>query len=74
MQKDAPTVLVADGEPHVLRLARFRLEREGYHVLTAGDGETALELARAEHPDLCVLDVTMPGRKRLRRAARAARR
>ncbi len=62
MQKDAPTVLVADDEPHILRLARFRLEREGYHVLTAGDGETALELARAEHPDLCVLDVMMPGR------------
>jgi DNA-binding response OmpR family regulator len=62
VQKDAPTVLVADDEPHVLRLARFRLEREGYHVLTAEDGETALELARAELPEVCVLDVMMPKR------------
>jgi DNA-binding response OmpR family regulator len=53
-------VLVADDEPHLLRLVKFRLEREGYEVLTAVDGEAALELARSERPDLCVLDVMMP--------------
>lgn len=62
MQVDVATVLVADDEPHVLRLAKFRLEREGYKVLTAEDGETALEMARAQLPDLCVLDVMMPKR------------
>jgi DNA-binding response OmpR family regulator len=62
VQEGVATVLVADDEPHVLRLAKFRLEREGYHVLTAEDGEAALALARAEHPDLCVLDVMMPKR------------
>lgn len=62
MQDDVATVLVADDEPHVLRLAKFRLEREGYNVLTAEDGETALEMARAHLPDLCVLDVMMPKR------------
>jgi two-component system alkaline phosphatase synthesis response regulator PhoP len=53
-------VLVADDEPHLLRLVKFRLEREGYEVLTAVDGESALQVARDEHPDLCVLDVMMP--------------
>lgn len=55
-------VLVADDEPHLLRLVKFRLEREGYEVLTAVDGESALQMARNEHPDLCVLDVMMPKR------------
>jgi two-component system, OmpR family, alkaline phosphatase synthesis response regulator PhoP len=55
-------VLVADDEPHLLRLVKFRLEREGYEVLTAIDGEAALQLARSEQPDLCVLDVIMPKR------------
>jgi DNA-binding response OmpR family regulator len=55
-------VLVADDEPHLLRLVKFRLEREGYEVLTAADGEAALQIAREEKPDLCVLDVMMPKR------------
>ena len=59
---DSPKVLVADDEPHLLRLVKFRLEREGYQVVTAPDGQAALELARSEQPDLCVLDVMMPKR------------
>jgi two-component system, OmpR family, alkaline phosphatase synthesis response regulator PhoP len=55
-------VLVADDEPHLLRLVKFRLEREGYEVLTASDGEAALKVVREEKPDLCVLDVMMPKR------------
>ncbi len=55
-------VLVADDEPHLLRLVKFRLEREGYRVLTATDGDIALQVARDERPDLCVLDVMMPKR------------
>ena len=53
-------VLVADDDEDVLNLVRFRLERDGYRVLTASDGMAALELARAEHPHVCVLDVMMP--------------
>ncbi len=53
-------VLVADDDPDVLNLVRFRLERDGYRVLTAGDGVAALDLARAERPHVCVLDVMMP--------------
>ena len=58
----ATRVLVADDEPHLLRLVKFRLEREGYEVLTASDGDAALRMAREELPDLCVLDVMMPKR------------
>lgn len=56
----AKTVLVVDDEQDILDLVRFRLEHDGYHVLTASDGESGLSLARAERPDLCILDVMMP--------------
>ena len=62
MDSPQARVLVADDEPHLLRLVKFRLEREGYEVLTAVDGESALDMARSERPDLCVLDVMMPKR------------
>jgi DNA-binding response OmpR family regulator len=62
MDMTTAKVLVADDEPHLLRLVKFRLEREGYEVLTASDGEAALKVAREEQPDLCVLDVMMPKR------------
>jgi DNA-binding response OmpR family regulator len=56
----AKTVLVADDEQDILDLVRFRLEHDGYRVLTASDGQMGLTLAQAEHPDLCILDVMMP--------------
>jgi DNA-binding response OmpR family regulator len=55
-----PLVLDADDDPDILALVRFRLERDGYEVLSAPDGETALDLALARTPDLAVLDVMMP--------------
>jgi DNA-binding response OmpR family regulator len=55
-----PLVLIADDDPDILALVRFRLERDGYEVLSAPDGETALDLAMARTPDLAVLDVMMP--------------
>lgn len=57
---DAPVVLVADDDPDILALVRFRLEREGYEVLAAADGQSALDLALERTPDLAVLDVMMP--------------
>lgn len=54
------TVLVADDDEDILSLVRFRLERDGYRVLTAADGSAALEIARRDKPELCVLDVMMP--------------
>jgi DNA-binding response OmpR family regulator len=56
----AKTVLVVDDEQDILDLVRFRLEHDGYRVITASDGEAGLSLALIERPDLCVLDVMMP--------------
>ena len=53
-------ILVADDDADVRELVVFRLERAGYEVITAADGEEALELALAAPPDLCVIDVMMP--------------
>ncbi len=54
-------ILVVDDEEHIRRLLRFTLEKEGFEVLTAGDGTTALQLIRARKPALVILDVMLPG-------------
>ena len=53
-------ILVVDDEIYIVHILDFSLGMEGYEVLTALDGEQALEKVRAEHPDLVVLDVMMP--------------
>ncbi len=55
-----PLILVVDDEPKVARLARDYLEKNGFRVLTAADGQTALTVARREKPDLIVLDLMLP--------------
>jgi DNA-binding response OmpR family regulator len=55
-----PVVLVADDDPDILALVTFRLERAGYDVVAAQDGEEALRLAVEHAPDLAILDVMMP--------------
>lgn len=54
-------ILVVDDEPPMVDLVRGYLAREGWAVLTAGDGILALEMARSERPDLVVLDLMIPG-------------
>lgn len=54
-------ILVVDDEPKIVRLARDYLEKDGFRVLSAGDGPTALAVARREKPDLVVLDLMLPG-------------
>lgn len=54
-------VLVVDDEPTLIATLRFNLEKEGYDVDSANDGTSALELARAHHPDLVILDLLLPG-------------
>jgi DNA-binding response OmpR family regulator len=54
-------VLVIDDEPPIRLLCRVNLEAEGMEVLEAPDGLTGVELARAERPDVVLLDVMMPG-------------
>ncbi|HET8811049.1 MAG TPA: response regulator [Gaiella sp.] len=55
-----PLVLVADDDPDILDLVRYRLERSGYEVATATDGAEAVRLAGELAPALAVLDVMMP--------------
>jgi DNA-binding response OmpR family regulator len=54
-------ILVVDDEPQITRLARDYLTRDGFRVVTAHDGPTALAQARHEPPDLVVLDLNLPG-------------
>ncbi|HRO71979.1 MAG TPA: response regulator transcription factor, partial [Chitinophagaceae bacterium] len=53
-------VLIADDEPDILEILKYNLVVEGYEVITAKDGDEALEKARRTQPDLVVLDVMMP--------------
>jgi two-component system alkaline phosphatase synthesis response regulator PhoP len=55
------TILVVDDEPKIVKQARDYLERSGFRVAAAGDGRTALAMARDERPDLIVLDLNLPG-------------
>jgi two-component system, OmpR family, alkaline phosphatase synthesis response regulator PhoP len=56
-----PTILVVDDEPNLVELVQTYVRHEGYTVLTAGDGETALRLVHEREPDVVVLDVMLPG-------------
>ena len=53
-------VLIADDEPDILEILKYNLVGQGYEVITAKDGDEALEKARRHQPDLIVLDVMMP--------------
>ena len=53
-------ILVVDDEKNILKLYKAELEDEGYEVVVANSGKEALELFRAENPDLVTLDIMMP--------------
>ncbi len=55
------TILIADDEQLLRDLVETTLSTPELRILKAADGETALELARREHPDLLLLDLMMPG-------------
>lgn len=60
MVPEKTLILVVDDEPRYIRAIRVNLEASGYQVLSAGDGQTAVELAAREEPDLILLDIRMP--------------
>lgn len=60
MLETKPRILVVDDHPALVTLTRHKLIQKGYEVLTAQNGEDALELARTEYPDLILSDVEMP--------------
>ncbi len=60
MSKGRIRILVADDEPRYVRAIKVNLEASGYEVITARDGQMAVELAADTEPDLILLDIKMP--------------
>ena len=54
------TVLIVDDEKNIVDILRFNLEKEGYEIITAYDGEAAIEKYSSKRPDLILLDVMLP--------------
>ena len=54
------TVLIADDEPNIVISLEYLLQRDGYHVLVARDGQEALDTVQLMTPDLVLLDVMLP--------------
>lgn len=58
----AKKILIADDEPDILEIIQFNLQAEGYEVITAKNGNEAIDKAQLHRPDLIILDVMMPGK------------
>jgi DNA-binding response OmpR family regulator len=54
-------ILIVDDEPSILEVLRYNLEKAGFRVMTARDGQGALRAAREQNPDLMILDLMLPG-------------
>ena len=55
-------ILIADDEPDILEIIQYNLQTEGYDVVTAKNGNEAIDLAKKFQPDLIILDIMMPGK------------
>jgi two-component system alkaline phosphatase synthesis response regulator PhoP len=60
MERTNHRVLIVDDEPDIIELLKYNLEKEGYEVKTAADGEKAIGVAREFVPELILLDIMMP--------------
>lgn len=60
------TILIIDDDEDLVRFLELFLQEHGYHTITAYDGEQGLQRARAERPDLILLDITMPTKSGVR--------
>ena len=60
MSTEGKRILICDDDPAILRVLEVNLEVEGYDVLLAHHGEEAYEVAKANQPDLIILDIMMP--------------
>lgn len=61
MNRARPKILIIDDDPKVVKIWSLTLEDEGFEVITAPGGKEGLRMAYAEHPDLILLDIMMPG-------------
>jgi CheY-like chemotaxis protein len=66
MTANRPTILVVDDEADVVTFISTLLEDNGFATITANDGAEAMAKARAEHPALITLDITMPNQSGVR--------
>ena len=57
---DSPLILVVDDSSDAREMLKFVLQRKGYKVLEAEDGLKGVEIAKREHPDLILMDLSMP--------------
>ena len=60
INKDVKTVLIVDDEQAIIDVLKFNLLKEGYRTIEAKDGQTALEMALKERPNLIMLDIMLP--------------
>lgn len=60
MDTKARKILIADDEPDIVEILKYNLQREGYQVITASNGDEAVLRAKETAPDLVVLDIMMP--------------
>jgi len=60
MDTNLRKILIADDEPDILEILKYNLSGEGYQVITAKDGDEAIDRAKFYHPDMIVLDIMMP--------------
>ena len=55
-----PMVMAVDDEPGILRLIKLELTTQGFHVVTAADGQEALRVSEEQRPDIALVDIVMP--------------
>lgn len=60
MEGSSKKILIADDEPDILEIVSYNLNKEGYEIYTAKDGNEAIEKAKLLRPDLIILDIMMP--------------
>ncbi|MBR61324.1 MAG: DNA-binding response regulator [Dehalococcoidia bacterium] len=60
-ERDSKTILVVEDDPNIQEALRYSLEKEGYRLVLAKDGDIALTLAQEQDPDLVLLDIMLPG-------------
>ena len=53
-------ILIADDEPDIIEIISYNLQLHGYEVITAKDGDQAIQKAKQSLPDLIILDIMMP--------------
>ncbi len=70
MSQQTEKILLADDEPHVIYVVRYKLEKAGHEILTATNGKDAFDIACAEQPAIVISDFQMPGGSGLEMALR----